>query len=108
MNESEFNRLVDETLLAIEEALDGVEADIDSVTSGGILTLSFEDGSQIVINRQTPLRQVWVAARSGGYHLDVGKRAGEWVEARSGRTLWPLLGELCSAQAGDRVELGPD
>lgn len=105
MNESDFNRLVDAQLLRIEEALDACGADIDYENAGGILTLRFENGSQIVINRQTPVRQIWVAARSGGFHFGYVAAACEWRRDSDGQELMAMLGELASAQAGETVAL---
>ena len=56
MDESEFNQRVDDILEQIEDAIEATGADIDYETAGGILTLSFEDDSKIIINRQTPVR----------------------------------------------------
>lgn len=106
MNESDFNRLVDAQLLRIEEAIDASGADIDYENAGGILTLHFENGSQIVINRQTPVRQIWVAARSGGFHFAHDEANGEWRSDKDGRDLMAALSELVSAQAGEPVALG--
>lgn len=106
MNESDFNRLVDAQLLRIEEALDACEADIDYENASGILTLRFANGSQIVINRQTPVRQIWVAARSGGFHFNYVPDAGQWHRDSDGRELMATLSELVSAQAGESVNLG--
>jgi len=78
MDESVFHERVDDLLLAIEDAVEDSGADIDYETAGGILTLRFADGSQIIVNRQTPVRQVWVATRSGGFHFDYD----EWRSAR--------------------------
>lgn len=52
MTESEFNQQVDDTLIAIEEALDELDLDIDYETSGGILTITLENGTKVIINRQ--------------------------------------------------------
>ena len=64
MNESEFDLLADETMIAIEDAVEACEVDIDYDNAGGILTLEFANRSQIIINKQAPLKQIWVAARS--------------------------------------------
>ncbi len=91
MNDSEFHRLADNLWMTIEERLDDWDgdSDIDCEINGGILTLSFENGSKIIINRQEPLHQVWLAAKQGGYHFDL--KDGEWVCDRSGETFWDLL-----------------
>ncbi len=71
MNDSEFHQLADQLMLYIEETLDSFtgDSDIDYETNGGVMTLTFENGSKIVINRQEPLHQVWLATKAGGYHL---------------------------------------
>jgi len=105
MTESEFNRLVDETLLEIEQSIDAADADIDYEMSGGVLTLYFANGSQVVINRQVPAKQIWVAARSGGYHMDYREAARHWQGDRDGEELFALLSRVCTEQAGQAVVL---
>ncbi len=103
MDESAFDKLADETMMAIEEAIDDSGADIDYDSAGGILTLEFENGSQIIINKQAPLTQIWVAARSGGFHFDYDGEA--WRLQGSGEELFACLSRYCSEQAGESVEL---
>ena len=73
MNDSEFHRLADQLWLTIEERLDDWDgdSDIDCEINGGVLTITFENGSKIIINRQEPLHQVWLATKQGGYHFDL-------------------------------------
>lgn len=103
MNETEFNQAVDAQLLAIEQAVEESGADIDYDIISGILTLEFADGSKIIVNRQTPARQIWVATRNAGHHLDW--RDGQWLDDRDGRELMALLSEAASAQSGEQVSL---
>ncbi|GHZ98864.1 cyaY protein [Vibrio cholerae] len=77
MNETEFHQLVDSQLERIEAAIDEAGADIDYETSGNVMTLEFDDGSQIIINRQEPMREIWLASKSGGYHFK--SIDGEWI-----------------------------
>lgn len=109
MDESEFNQKADELLMAIEDAIDQVieesDLDIDFENAGGILSLSFEDNSKIIINRQAPLRQIWVATRSGGFHFDFNSEENEWREEKSGAELFAELGRHCSASTGEHVAL---
>jgi CyaY protein len=103
MNESEFNQAVDATLLAIEDALDAQDADIDVETSAGILTLTFGNGSKVIVNRQGATGEIWVAARSGGFHC---RRDGNgWRCNTTGETLPALLSRVCGEQAGTAVSL---
>ena len=79
MNDSEFHRLADQLWLTIEERLDDWDgdSDIDCEINGGVLTITFENGSKIIINRQEPLHQVWLATKQGGYHFDL--KGDEWI-----------------------------
>ena len=105
MNESEFDQLADDTMVAIEEAIDASGADIDYDSGGGILTLEFANGSQIIVNKQAPLCQIWVAARSGGFHFDYDDEAGDWRLQGGGDELFDCLGRYCSEQSGESVTL---
>ena len=107
MNESEFNDIVDEILVdiedAVEEVCDDTNADIDYETTSGILTLTFTNGSQIIINRQAPLKQIWVAAKQGGFHFDFDDENEQWLCA--GKELFNALSEYCSDQAEQSINL---
>jgi CyaY protein len=106
MNDTEFNTLVDATLLAPEDALEDLDLDIDLETSGGILTLTFANGSKVIVNRQGATREIWVAARSGGFHC--GRRGDAWVCNTTGEALDALLSRVCSEQAGTAVAIRLD
>jgi len=103
MTETEFNEKVDATLLEIEETLEEIDAPVECENVGGILTLSFDNGSKIIINRQTPLLQLWVAARSGGYHFDYDEAAGQWCRDTDKEGLYAILERDCSEQAGENI-----
>src|SRR5258706_1939327 len=102
MTETEFNTRVDGILLSIEHSLEQNETDIDFESNGGILEMSFVDGSKIIVNRQTPNREIWVAARSGGFHF--AWRDGAWRDTRSGDELFASLARIIASQAGANVD----
>ena len=104
MEDSIFNQIVDDTLYGIEEAIDNTGVDIDYDTIAGILTLEFPDQSKIIINRQTAMLQLWVAARSGGFHLDYVDS--EWYCNNEKCALSSLLDRLCTQQAKTTIKLG--
>lgn len=104
MNESEFNQQIDDLLLVIEDAIEEAGADIDFETVAGILTLDFENGSKVIINRQVAMAQLWVAAKSGGYHLNCVD--GRWLVSTTQEPLAGLLDRVCTEQAGESVSLG--
>ena len=99
-----FDLLIDETLLKIEDAIEAGGWDIDFETAGGVLTLSFSDQSVIIINRQFATQQLWVAAKSGGYHFDYIPDKG-WVCDQAPSLLMPMLSRLCTEQASESIEL---
>jgi CyaY protein len=72
MTDHEFLDHAEKLLLSVERSCDLIndttDADVDAQRSGGMVTLTFPNRSQIVINLQKPLHEVWMAARSGGYH----------------------------------------
>jgi CyaY protein len=100
MTEIEFNQAASTTLAKIEQALE--DADLDFETpADGIIEVEFDDGSKIIINRHGVAREIWVAARSGGFHfkpLDIG-----WVDTKSGEPLYDKLAALIAAQGGVMV-----
>ena len=79
MTDSEFMDQAERVLAAIESGCDRIndatDADIDNQRVGGMVTLKFANGSEIVVNLQKPLHEIWLAARSGGYHyrFDAGQ-----------------------------------
>ena len=108
MDESEFNQLVDDTLQVIEAGLDNCDADLDWDINGGILAIecapdSENGGSQVIINRQTPTRQIWVATRGGGFHFDYDHDNDRWVQGEL--ELFSLLNQALSEQSGEPVDL---
>lgn len=97
MNESEFHRAVDAVLARIESSLEDEDA-LDLDLESGILTVTCEDASRVIVNRQTPNREIWVAARSGGFHF--AWRDGAWRDTRSGDELFASLARVIEAQSG--------
>ena len=106
MDESEFNQRIDDTLFLIEGAIESTGADIDYDTIAGILTLEFDDQSKIIINRQSALSQLWIAARSGGFHLDFID--GQWFCRKENCSLGQLMDQLCEEQGNFPIRLGLD
>ncbi|MGV3345479.1 iron donor protein CyaY [Enterobacteriaceae bacterium LUAb1] len=110
MTDSEFHQLADTMMATVEARLDRHNEknddaiyDVDYEINGGTMNLKFENGSVIVISRQEPLHEVWLATKKGGYHFE--KRGSHWICNRSGFDFWQLLEESCSQQAGVKVEL---
>lgn len=106
MTDAEFESLADGTLTKLERALDAAALDADVLAKGsGLLEIEFADGSKIVINRHTAAREIWVAAKSGGFHYR--HATGGWRDTRDGGELFAALSRLVSAQSGTAVILAP-
>jgi CyaY protein len=106
VDESKFNLLAEETMIAIEEAIEASDADIDYDNVADILTLEFPNRSRIIINKQTPLSQIWVAAKSGGYHFDFDEKSSNWrLNTSTEKDLFTQLSLYCSEQLGVAVDL---
>lgn len=105
MEDSEFNRLAAEAMSRIEGALEASGADVDfELAAGGVLEIEFSDGSKIIVNRHAVAKEIWVAARSGGFHFRW--QAPSWVDTRDGVELMQRLSQLVSQQAGESIRLG--
>jgi len=105
--DTEFMTATDRTLAAIGATLDAAlaesEADVDWNLNEGILEIECEDGSKLIVNRHAPNREIWVAAKSGGFHFTA--RDGGWRDTRSGAELGAALAALLKSQARIDVAL---
>ena len=102
LSDAEYHRLSLAVLAAVEATADRLlqddVIDIDTQRTGGLLELSFPDGSKIVINTQPPLHELWLAARAGGYHFRHAD--GRWLDTRDGGDFFVVLSREASAQGG--------
>ena len=106
MNENDFHNLADQTMAAIQDAIDDSGADIDYEEVGGVLTLEFDNGSKIIFSKQPPAMQLWMAARSGGFHFDYDADSQQWVcDSGEREELFQMLSRLSTEQGGDTIEL---
>jgi len=108
MSEKEFLDLAESTLNTIEAALDRLNdedvIDVECKRSGNVLEIEFIDnGSKIIVNSQAPMKELWVAAKSGGFHYR--HQDGAWVNTRDGSELFASLSALASAQGGATITL---
>lgn len=102
MTESEFLAVADGIMKKIEAQADRwfeeLDIDVEAVRNGGVLTLAFENGTQVVINGQPPLQEMWLAAPSGGFHYRLHQ--GVWVDTRGGLPLHQALSAVVSQATG--------
>lgn len=102
LSDADYHRLAAEVLASIEAAADrwlqDDVIDIDTQRTGGMLELSFPDGSKVIVNMQPPLQELWLAARAGGYHYR--HDGARWVDTRDGSEFFDALSRHASAQGG--------
>ena len=101
MNEVAFNDNIDELYVAIEDAIDELDADVDCEISGGVLTLKAPDGSAMIFSRQSASRELWLAARSGGFHFTWVDE--QWYCQRTEKSLKQMLAEISLEQIGEEL-----
>jgi CyaY protein len=99
-SEADFNLAANATLAHIEQALEAADLDFET-PADGILEVEFDDGSKIIINRHGVAREIWVAARSGGFHFK--PQNGDWVDTKDSTPLYAKLTALVAAQGGGSI-----
>lgn len=106
-----YDQAASQTLARIEARIDqwleDDVIDIDSARSGGMITLTLPNRTQLIINTQPPLHELWLAARSGGYHFRFGgESAGEgvWHDTRTGEDFFLALSRCASEQGGQALQ----
>ena len=102
MTDTEYMDQAEAVLSAIEAACDqlndSTDADVDNQRVGGMITLVFANRSQIIVNLQKPLHEIWMASRSGGYHFKFDGRC--WQDTKGAGEFFAHLSREASAQAG--------
>ena len=91
MDEAEFEALAEAALARAESALEASGADVE-LKEGGVLEATLEGGAKLIVNRHRAAREIWVAARSGGFHYRWDGAA--WRDTRSGEELFAALASL--------------
>ncbi|MEO6322239.1 MAG: iron donor protein CyaY [Polaromonas sp.] len=102
MTDLEYQNLAEHVLKAVEMACDRLndesDVDIDNQRTGGMITLTFSNHSQIILNLQKPLHEIWMAARAGGFHYKFN--SGQWTDTKDGSEFFANLSRYASEQAG--------
>lgn len=105
MTDLEFMDRAEKLLLAVEQGCDRInedtEADLDSQRTGGMVTITFRNRSQIVINLQKPLYEVWMASQSGGYHYRFD--GAHWMDTKGAGEFFAELSRDASLQSGQAL-----
>jgi CyaY protein len=91
MDEREYHERADTALAAIEARLETADIDFE-FAAGGILEIDLDDGTQIIVNKQAAVQEIWVAAKSGGFHYRWDGT--KWMDTRSGEELHTVMARL--------------
>jgi CyaY protein len=89
--------------LACDRINDTSDADVDNQRVGGMITLTFPNGSQIIVNLQKPLQEIWMAARAGGFHYRYD--GSQWMDTKDQGEFWDHLRRFASEQANMTLDL---
>jgi CyaY protein len=108
MTESEYLVLAEAVLndieIRLEQIADTSDVDIECSRSGNVLEIEFIDtDSKIIVNTQAPMQEIWMAARSGGFHYRFNGQ--QWLDTRDGSELYAALSKVASLQAGSTITL---
>ena len=110
MTDLEYMDRAEQLLKAVERSCDRInddtDADVDNQRTGGMVTLVFANRSQIVVNLQKPLHEVWMAARSGGYHFRYDGT--QWLDTKGAGEFFTCLSRKASTQAGQSLVFASD
>ncbi|MDM0017931.1 iron donor protein CyaY [Variovorax saccharolyticus] len=106
MTDPEYMDRAEAALAAIERSCDRIndesDVDIDNQRVGGMITITFRNGSQLIVNLQKPLQEIWLAARSGGYHYRHDGQA--WVDTKTGEEFFGNLSREATLQSGQPLQ----
>jgi CyaY protein len=110
MTDLEFMDRAEQLLAHVEAGCDRIndesDADIDNQRVGGMVTLYFPNGTQIIVNLQKPLQEIWMAAKAGGFHYRFD--GSQWVDTKGQGEFFGLLTRYASEQAGQPLNFGMD
>ena len=109
MTDSEFMDRAERLLKAVEASCDRINdestADIDNQRTGGMITLVFANRSQIIINLQKPLHEIWLAAKGGGFHYQFDGT--QWLDTKGQGEFFASLTRYATEQAGQPLSFTP-
>lgn len=98
---TDFNELVDALFDQIVEIVDTSAAADDVELNQGVLEITCQNGSKIIVNRHAPTQEIWIAAKSGGHHFRWAN--GVWLDTRSGETLSDAISRVFLEQTGAHI-----
>lgn len=104
LSERDFHQQIDALQQQVEDCFDASELDVDLENAGGVLTIRLPNTSQVILSRQPALNELWIAARSGGFHCRYDATQHRWVCPSTGEALGPLLTRVILEQSGATLD----
>ena len=98
MQDNEYQALSEQLLEKIEDLLEQTEGEIDFDRNGVVLTLEFDDGTEMVINKQAPMQEIWLASRLGAHHFSW--QGSEWQDTRTQTEFFKLMKTVIKQLSG--------
>ena len=105
MNEAQYHANLDDLMVDIEDILDEAETDLDYVTTGGLLTITCESGVQLIVSRQAPLLQLWLASPAGGMRFVFDEDSDTWrQDDEQADSFAVVFGRVLTQFAGEELD----
>ncbi|MGH9523660.1 MAG: iron donor protein CyaY [Terriglobales bacterium] len=104
MADFDFSRQSERSLAALRDALIKAEEDSDFEVedAGGAIHISFDDPpGRFVISPNSSVNQIWISALSTSFKLDWSPEQNDFVLAKTGEGLKPLVARLVNQQLVD-------
>ncbi len=106
MDESQYQQLVEEAFRRVLDAFEDVDPDLaEPEPTGDVLTITFGDGSQCVMNTQRPTRQIWLAGRRQAWHFSYDADSNQWLDDKDQQELCETLRDIVKKSAGVSLTL---
>jgi len=99
LDETEFRSLSEIALNELKKHLyareEVSEAGFEVEEQGGVLNVVFDEpAAKFVVTPNTPVRQIWISARSTSFKLDWDAQSKAFVLSKTGEMLTPLMDRL--------------
>ena len=107
MDDKEFATRCQAELVVIEAAVEAAaeDAEIDFEMQGGSLEIECADGTKVIVSPHAIAKEIWVAAKSGGFHFRYDAAKDQWVDTRTGEAFRSRLVEILKQQGQVRLNL---
>lgn len=99
-----FERVADQTLVALCDALDALDDDrLDAELASGVLSVEIQGAGKIVINSHRAALQIWMAAGAKAWHFDWD--GARWIAQKDGAELWATAEDKVGQALGAAIRL---